>query len=275
MLLAELDPDEPFPVAELGTPRGRQGSPRARVVLPEGWLDDTDGSGCAPAEDADRGHRRVTGDTPRDSGASRIGDRARWALCFTRCVRCRFVTTGAARPSRHRPLSATAKDQRCGRSRHKRDTNARRKPRAALVAGPLALLATASPSTLGVARLRARQARRRHRRRARPTTGRRPARRLPAVARDRRRAPTLASRAASSSSRAVRRATCPRGRHASAPVKQRRHQALDDRRPQPVDLARREAPRRSASSRPARRSWSPAARPAGAPRSSSTARPAG
>jgi nifR3 family TIM-barrel protein len=43
-LLAELDPEEPFPVGELGAPRGRQGSPRARVVLPEGWLDDTDGS---------------------------------------------------------------------------------------------------------------------------------------------------------------------------------------------------------------------------------------
>jgi hypothetical protein len=42
-LLSRLDPDEPFPVAELGKPRGRQGSPR-RVVLPEGWLDDTDGT---------------------------------------------------------------------------------------------------------------------------------------------------------------------------------------------------------------------------------------
>ena len=42
-LLAGLDPEEPFPVAELGAPRGRQGSPRARVALPEGWLDDTDG----------------------------------------------------------------------------------------------------------------------------------------------------------------------------------------------------------------------------------------
>ncbi len=51
-LLAELDPDEAFPVAELGSPRGRQGSPRARVVLPEGWLDDTDGTGCGVAEDA-------------------------------------------------------------------------------------------------------------------------------------------------------------------------------------------------------------------------------
>jgi nifR3 family TIM-barrel protein len=45
VLLDRLDPDEPFPVAELGTPRGRQGSPR-RVVLPEGWLDDIDGTGC-------------------------------------------------------------------------------------------------------------------------------------------------------------------------------------------------------------------------------------
>lgn len=38
-LLAELDPSEPYPRAELGTPRGRQGGPK-RVVLPEGWLDD-------------------------------------------------------------------------------------------------------------------------------------------------------------------------------------------------------------------------------------------
>jgi nifR3 family TIM-barrel protein len=50
-MLDDLDPDEPFPVAELGTPRGRQGSPR-RVVLPEGWLDDTDGTGSALREDA-------------------------------------------------------------------------------------------------------------------------------------------------------------------------------------------------------------------------------
>lgn len=44
-LLAELDPDEPFPASELGAPRGRQGAPRHKVVLPEGWLDDTDGLG--------------------------------------------------------------------------------------------------------------------------------------------------------------------------------------------------------------------------------------
>ncbi len=52
VLLAELDPDEPFPAAELGTPRGRQGSPRARIALPEGWLDDTDGTGARLREDA-------------------------------------------------------------------------------------------------------------------------------------------------------------------------------------------------------------------------------
>jgi nifR3 family TIM-barrel protein len=51
LLLAELDPDEPFPTAELGTPRGRQGSPRSRVVLPDGWLDDTDGSSLRLTED--------------------------------------------------------------------------------------------------------------------------------------------------------------------------------------------------------------------------------
>ncbi|MEV4728709.1 tRNA dihydrouridine synthase DusB [Saccharopolyspora sp. NPDC049426] len=39
-LLAQLDPDVPFPVDAEG-PRGRQGS-AGKVVLPEGWLDDPD-----------------------------------------------------------------------------------------------------------------------------------------------------------------------------------------------------------------------------------------
>ncbi len=39
--LAMLDPDEPYPVAELGSPRGRQGTPRDRVIVPYGWLDST------------------------------------------------------------------------------------------------------------------------------------------------------------------------------------------------------------------------------------------
>jgi len=43
-LVSLLDTEAQFPVAELGTPRGRQGSPRGRVVLPYGWYDDT--SGC-------------------------------------------------------------------------------------------------------------------------------------------------------------------------------------------------------------------------------------
>jgi hypothetical protein len=44
-LLARLDPDQPFPPEVLGRPRGRQGSPRARVALPDGWLADADGTG--------------------------------------------------------------------------------------------------------------------------------------------------------------------------------------------------------------------------------------
>lgn len=51
-LLSELDPNEPFPLSELGTPRGRQGAPRKRVVLPEGWLDDQDAPCVVEAEEA-------------------------------------------------------------------------------------------------------------------------------------------------------------------------------------------------------------------------------
>lgn len=40
--LARLDPASPFPQAELGAPRGRQGTPREKVVLPYGWLDSTE-----------------------------------------------------------------------------------------------------------------------------------------------------------------------------------------------------------------------------------------
>lgn len=48
-LLDQLDPTEPFPVGELGTPRGRQGSPR-KVVLPEGWLDSREMVGAMDAD---------------------------------------------------------------------------------------------------------------------------------------------------------------------------------------------------------------------------------
>jgi nifR3 family TIM-barrel protein len=51
-LLAGLDGEEPFPVSALGAPRGRQGSPRARVALPEGWLDDRDEAVAVAAEGA-------------------------------------------------------------------------------------------------------------------------------------------------------------------------------------------------------------------------------
>ena len=37
-LLGQIDLDEPFPHHELDSPRGRQGSPRAKVAMPYGWL---------------------------------------------------------------------------------------------------------------------------------------------------------------------------------------------------------------------------------------------
>ena len=45
-LVGLLDADQPFPVRELGTPRGK-------VVLPHGWYDDTGGCGLdlSDAED--------------------------------------------------------------------------------------------------------------------------------------------------------------------------------------------------------------------------------
>ena len=48
-LIDRLDPDLGYPEAEIRAPRGRQGSPR-RVVLPDGWLDDTDGLGLDLAD---------------------------------------------------------------------------------------------------------------------------------------------------------------------------------------------------------------------------------
>ena len=41
-LLTQLDPAVEFPASELAAPRGRQGTPREKVVLPYGWLDSTE-----------------------------------------------------------------------------------------------------------------------------------------------------------------------------------------------------------------------------------------
>jgi hypothetical protein len=51
-VLARLDGSQTFPATEIGRPRGRQGSPR-RVVLPQGWFDDTDGRGLDLSEAED------------------------------------------------------------------------------------------------------------------------------------------------------------------------------------------------------------------------------
>ena len=44
-LLGRLDADADYPPEVLGSPRGRQGSPRRKVIVPEGWLDSRQGSG--------------------------------------------------------------------------------------------------------------------------------------------------------------------------------------------------------------------------------------
>ena len=55
-LLGRLDPTEPYPVDQLGVPRGRQGSPK-RVALPDGWLQTREMVGALDpaAEDATSG----------------------------------------------------------------------------------------------------------------------------------------------------------------------------------------------------------------------------
>lgn len=56
-LVGQLDAGQPFPASELGTPRGRQGSPRSKVILPHGWYDDTNGRDLdlSAAEDSTSG----------------------------------------------------------------------------------------------------------------------------------------------------------------------------------------------------------------------------
>ena len=49
--LAELDLDQPYPGAAAEGQRGRAGSPK-RPSLPEGWLDDADGTDVHLREDA-------------------------------------------------------------------------------------------------------------------------------------------------------------------------------------------------------------------------------
>jgi hypothetical protein len=42
LLLGQVDPTQPYPLSQIGTPRGRS-NPLHRVHLPAGWLDDQDG----------------------------------------------------------------------------------------------------------------------------------------------------------------------------------------------------------------------------------------
>ena len=273
-LLAELDPDEPFPVAELGTPRGRQGSPRARVVLPEGWLDDTDGSGSPrprgrrarpPAGDVD-GHVTAHPGSAGDSDPA-VG------LCFTRCVVARFVTSGSATLLGQSPCQQQQRISAVAIS-HKRDTNARRKPKAALVAGPLALLATGSAVAVGVLASDP-EPERRHRARSASTAS------VAASVLASRRDVRLACRARAWTPRRL--AACARRAPARTPTRparppRRPSGSADTRRWTTAPLNLWTAPGKDADEarpdrRPARRSWSPAGATAAASRSSSTARP--
>ncbi len=52
-LFGRLEWSTPFPVHEVGTPRGRQGTPRDRVTVPYGWLDSTFLDASADLSDAE------------------------------------------------------------------------------------------------------------------------------------------------------------------------------------------------------------------------------
>lgn len=50
-LVGQLDPNAPFPVEAATGPRGRQGSPQTKVVVPDGWLDDPEDDTVPTAAD--------------------------------------------------------------------------------------------------------------------------------------------------------------------------------------------------------------------------------
>jgi len=54
VLLQLIDPNQNFPLSEIGLPRGRQGSPR-KVALPEGWLNNRDYAALGAAAESDIG----------------------------------------------------------------------------------------------------------------------------------------------------------------------------------------------------------------------------
>ena len=239
-LLDELDPDEPFPVSELGAPRGRQGSPRRKVALPEGWLDDTDGTDVHRPRGRVRGHGRITvgsrcdhgrGDRehPRKPGPELGAGRAGCAsLGTSRRRRSTGLTVHVPRHQQQR-ISAVADH------RHKRDTNARRfRPSAqgTFVAGPIALVATLS--TVGAGVLAASPETRDLLATSSATTGTSPSAavdlsdRTPVVSRSGTRIEPPRARSSRCSPPSRHRQGRPAGRH----------QALDHRRPQPLDHAR-------------------------------------
>ncbi len=64
-LLGRLDPTEAYPVAELGTPRGRQGTPK-KVSVPDGWLDSREITAPLDAGAEDATVRRLASSQARE-----------------------------------------------------------------------------------------------------------------------------------------------------------------------------------------------------------------
>ena len=169
-LLAGLDDTAPFPERELGTPRGRQGSPRKRVVLPDGWLDDTDGRGRAPARGRRRDHRGLIPRPRRRTHGSRHGEPEHAGIYRGRLGQAEFpvlhsmiASTWATSSSpvsglvdrRNVPRQQVQRISAVAQHRHKREAPATtprpsRIPRSVLVSAPLAVVATLSAVTMGV-----------------------------------------------------------------------------------------------------------------------------
>ena len=249
-------------------------APRAtRVVLPEGWLDDTDGAGRGSARTRPRppaGDRPdpdpVTGTHARTVGSG-FGART-LGLCLHSCSCAVRDPLGRRRHLGPAPCQQQQRISAVADHRHKRDTNARRTPKAALVAAPLALLATASAVTAGVA-----AASRSPRRSPSPAAARRrPRPTASPPSRARARASTSPRRSADG---ALIRAGLPADMSARRrrEGRQARRRAAGGRPPaQPLEHAGRRRRQARPARAPARRSWSPVAQTWAATRSSSTAR---
>ena len=170
-LLAELDPDEPFPVPSSGTPRGRQGCPRAGRA-PRGLARRHRRPWRHVREDADRDHRRLkrAPEAGRASGCGVVEACVASAISSrntstkrpeirnkpsTTVLDCAIVSVSlpggtqhsTARTLRTSPLSASSKGSALWHTIATSGTPMPAKcPRPAEAAGPIAVLVILPPS---------------------------------------------------------------------------------------------------------------------------------